>query len=36
MPNIPLAVAEPATRRRLLLREELNAFTALHVQIAKE
>jgi hypothetical protein len=36
VPNISLAVAEPAARRHLLLREELNAFTALLMQIAEE
>ena len=31
MPDIAFAVAEPAARRYLLLREELHAFLALHV-----
>ena len=31
MPDVALAVAEPAARRHLLLREKLYAFPALHV-----
>src|SRR6266550_354007 len=36
VPDVPFAVAEPAAGRHLQLREELNAFLALHVQVAEE
>ena len=36
MPDVAFAVAEPAARGHLLLREELHAFAALHVQVAEE
>src|SRR5260370_29435683 len=36
MPNISLAKAEPSRRGNLLLREELHAFLALHVQVPKK
>ena len=36
MPNIALAKTEPSRRRHLQLCKELDAFLALHVQIAKE
>ena len=36
MPDVAFAVAEPAARSDFLLREKLDAFAALHVQIAEE
>ena len=36
VPDIAFSKAKPACRRDFLLGEELNAFLALHVQIAKE
>src|ERR1041385_9232100 len=36
VPDVAFAVAEPATRRHLLLREELHALAALHVEVAEE
>src|SRR4249919_1300536 len=36
VPDVTLAVAEPTARRHLLLREELHAFPALHVEVAEE
>src|SRR5579862_9751196 len=36
MPNVALAVAEPAAGGNLLLSEKLHAFSALHVQVAKK
>jgi len=36
MPNIALAKAEPPSRRNFLLREKLNAFLPLHVQIPEK
>ena len=36
MPDIPLAVAEPAAGGDFLLGEKLDAFAALHVEVAEE
>src|SRR6267154_226031 len=36
MPNVALAEAEPASSGDFLLGEELDAFLALHVQVAEE
>jgi hypothetical protein len=36
MPNVALAVAEPACHCYFLLRKKLHAFLALHVQIAEK
>src|SRR6185312_3979291 len=36
MPNISLAITKPPARRDFLLRKELHAFFALHVQVAEK
>jgi hypothetical protein len=36
MPDIAFAKAKPSRRRNLLLREKLDAFFALHVQVAEK
>ena len=36
MPNVPFSEAEPTSSGDLLLREELHAFPALHVEVTEE
>src|ERR1019366_9338602 len=36
IPNIPFPITEPAAHGHLQLREELDAFFALHVEVAEE
>ena len=36
VPDITFAEAEPARRRDFLLGEKLNAFLALHMEVAEE
>lgn len=36
MPDVPFAVTKPSARRDFLLREKLNPFFTLHVEVAEE